>query len=86
MDASPNRQRADKPLGVGDNRVRELIADGLRWQVREMVAPSFDRRGGTHLMFDGEVIMRRVRVFPANWYDLSDEELYALSEHIRGDD
>jgi hypothetical protein len=47
-----------------------------------MAAPAFDRRGGTHLMFDGEVVMRRVRCFPSDWYDLSDDELYALSEHI----
>jgi len=82
MDATPKPQRVDKPA---DTRVRELFADGLRWQVREMPAPAFDRRGGTHLMFDGEVIMRRVRIFPAHWYDLSDEELYALSEHMGGE-
>jgi hypothetical protein len=81
MDRSPNRPRTEKT--VGDTRVRDLIADGLRWQVREMPAPAFDRRGGSHLMFDGEVIMRRVRVFPANWYDLTDDELYALTERIQ---
>ena len=79
MDASP-KQRTDER--VKSPRVRELIADGLRWQVREMPAPPFDRRGGMHLMFDGEVVMRRVRLFPADWYELSDEELYALSERI----
>ena len=60
-------------------RFRRFMADGYRWVVTEVVAPRFDRRGGTHLMFDGETIMRRVRTFPENWYDLSDEELYALS-------
>jgi hypothetical protein len=81
MDASGNRQRIVKQ--IVHTRVRDLIADGLRWQVREMPAPPFDRRGGTHLVFDAEVIMRRVRLFPANWYELSDAALYALSEHIQ---
>ena len=83
MDASPNRQRVQN---APDTRVRDLFADGLRWRIRELPAPSFDRRGGTHLVFDGEVIMRRVRFFPSNWYELSDDELYALSEHIHADE
>ena len=33
-------------------------------------------------MFDGETIMRRVRDFPENWMELSDEELYALSQRV----
>jgi hypothetical protein len=63
-------------------KVRLLAADGLRWVIREVPAPQFDRRGGTHLVFDGELVMRRVRVFPADWYDLSDADLYALSLKI----
>ena len=63
-------------------RVRSLVADGLRWMVREVPAPPFDRRVETHLLFDGELVMRRLRSFPADWYDLSDDELYALSDRI----
>lgn len=63
-------------------KVRVLAADGLRWMVREVPAPAFDRRGGTHLVFDGELVMRRLRIFPANWYELSDDALYALSDRI----
>jgi hypothetical protein len=79
-----NRKRQDelaKPLAPG--KVRQLIADDIRWEVREVAAPPLDRRGGTHLMFDGEIVMRRVRFFPPAWYSLSDEELYALSTHIQ---
>jgi hypothetical protein len=64
-------------------RVRTLVADGYRWLVSEVAAPQFDRRGGTHLLFDAEVVMRRVRVYPGNWYELSDAELYALTDHLR---
>ena len=63
-------------------KVRRISADGLRWVVQEVPAPAFDRRGGTHLLFDGETIMRRVREFPKNWHQLGDEELYELSRRI----
>ena len=62
---------------------RHLHAGGYSWVVREIPAPSFDRRGGMHLMFENEQIVRRVRIFPSEWIDLSDEELYALSVDIR---
>ena len=80
---------ADKPTDQQEVRpsptpgkVRRISAEGLRWIVQEVPAPSFDRRGGTHLLFDGETIMRRVREFPVNWQQLSDEELYELSRRI----
>jgi hypothetical protein len=80
---------ADKPKdqneiveSPGGGKVRRVSADGMRWVVREVPAPSFDRRGGTHLLFDGETVMRRVRAFPENWYDLSDGELYELCRRI----
>jgi hypothetical protein len=80
---------ADKPndsqqlrRSPAPGKVRRISADGLRWVVQEVAAPSFDRRGGTHLLFDGETIMRRVREFPANWAELSDEELYELCRRI----
>ena len=80
---------ADKPKDQKEVRrspapgkVRRISADGLRWIVQEVPAPAFDRRGGNHLLFDGESVMRRVREFPANWAELSDDELYALSRRI----
>ena len=80
---------ADKPKDQNELRtspapakVRRISADGLRWFVQEVPAPAFDRRGGTHLLFDGESIMRRVREFPTNWFDLSDDELYELCRRL----
>lgn len=75
-DAQPVRQ------SPAPGKVRRISADGLRWVVQEVAAPAFDRRGGTHLLFDGETIMRRVREFPANWHELGDDELYDLSRRI----
>ena len=40
---------------------------------------SFDRRSGNSLIFASDFAVRRVRNYPANWMELSDEELLALS-------
>lgn len=58
---------------------RFLSAEGYRWTIREVDAPSFDHGSRRHLIFDGETVMRRVRFFPVDWTALSDEALYALS-------
>lgn len=80
---------ADKPTdpqqvvrNAAPGKVRRISADGLRWIVQEVAAPAFDRRGGTHLLFDGESVMRRLREFPANWHELSDDALYELSRRV----
>jgi hypothetical protein len=49
------------------------------WTVRERAAPTYDRRASPDLIFDSAGAVRRVRDYPADWFDLSDEELYALS-------
>jgi hypothetical protein len=53
--------------------------DQRRWQVREVGPPAYDRRASASLIFYTDEVMRRVRQFPPNWRELSDEELYALS-------
>jgi len=63
-----------------DERVRSFWADGHYWRVHEIPAPRFDRRGGSHLIFESIEIVRRVRDFPENWMELPDEELYALCD------
>jgi hypothetical protein len=65
-----------------EGKIRRISADGVRWVIREVPAPAFDRRGGTHLVFDGEMVMRRLRHFPTDWHELSDDELYELSRRI----
>ena len=65
-----------------EENTRRFFADSHEWSVREVAAPQFDRRGGTHLIFECVEIMRRLRHFPENWYELSDDELYALSMRV----
>lgn len=55
--------------------------DGELWAVREL-----DGRGvpgaqrATCLIFEGPDLIRRLWVFPANWYDLDDAALWRLGE------
>jgi hypothetical protein len=78
--AMPDNGDAKVRDETASSQVRRINADGFLWTVSEVPAPQFDRRSGTHLRFDAEVVMRRVRDFPANWFELSDEELYALTD------
>jgi hypothetical protein len=56
-----------------------LDAEGTRWQVYEQAFGDYDRRSGMSLIFASESAVRRVRDFPAEWMQLTDEELLALS-------
>ena len=80
-----NEFRASRRGEAGDfeqEKVRWITADGERWRVFERPAPVYDRRGGTHLIFDCALIVRRVRRFPANWHELRDDALYALTRDM----
>jgi hypothetical protein len=47
--------------------------------VQEIRHWGYDRRASSSLVFTGDDAMRRVRNYPANWIELSDAELIALS-------
>ena len=79
MDEGSEARQTESPA----LRTRRIFADGEVWIVREVPAPAFDRRGSTHLIFEGLDVMRRVRVFPRDWMTLAEADLYALSLDIR---
>jgi hypothetical protein len=54
-------------------------ATSMHWVIVEIRDAPYDRRGGRSLVFSTDGVMRRVRDFPANWFELSDEELFRLS-------
>jgi hypothetical protein len=63
-----------------DRLTRTVIdEDGRGWVVYAMPAPDYDRRSGMCLVFETIEVIRKVRVCPPNWYELSEVELYALS-------
>jgi hypothetical protein len=82
---APDEPRLDAPSPRREERRRRLNIDGEHWVVREIDAPTFDRRGGRHLIFECSTLFRRVRVFPPNWYELEEEALFALSPGDRPD-
>ncbi len=53
--------------------------DGTQWRVFEQSFGDYDRRSGLSLIFASEAAVRRVRDFPSDWMQLSNEELLALS-------
>ena len=56
-----------------------LDVEGMRWQVYEQAFSDYDRRSGMSLIFASESAVRRVRDYPPEWMQLSDEELLSLS-------
>ena len=58
---------------------QRLSVDGVPWLVYELPPMIFDRRSSPSLVFETDNTVRRVRDFPANWRDLSDDDLFALS-------
>lgn len=54
-------------------------SDGARWRVFEQPFSDYDRRTGMSLIFASEGAVRRVRNYPVDWVDLSDDDLLALS-------
>jgi hypothetical protein len=54
-------------------------AHGVAWLVQEVRDWGYDRRASLSLVFSSDEAMRRVRVYPPNWIELSDDELIALS-------
>ena len=54
---------------------RRFTIAGEPWTVREDLRCPHD----PSLVFENTSVARRVREYPANWRELSDEQLYALS-------
>lgn len=55
------------------------MSDGVLWLVYELFPPRFDRRQTASLIFESDNTIRRVRNYPSQWRELSDEELFDLS-------
>jgi hypothetical protein len=55
---------------------RRFAVGGEFWLVYEVLAPP---PNGPALVFMTDKVARRVRSYPANWRELRDDELYALS-------
>jgi hypothetical protein len=58
---------------------RRIPSDGALWLVYELMASPYDRRQSPCLIFESDAVVRRVRDYPTNWRELSDDDLLALS-------
>ena len=58
---------------------RVTADDGVLWLVYELPPSAFDRRTTPTLIFETDVLFRRVRNYPPDWRTLSDAELLELS-------
>jgi hypothetical protein len=74
----PAGATSSSPAGI--SRVRRFLGiDGREWRVRE-VPSAYDRRRANSLVFDTFDAARRVRHYPADWYNLTDAELAMLGQ------
>lgn len=58
---------------------RQISIDGELWVVYERPPEAFDRRLSPSLVFECRTAIRRVRHYPPDWRDLSEEALARLS-------
>ena len=58
---------------------RYFVHGNAMWTVYERNASKFDLRHEPNLIVASEDAIRRVRNYPTNWFELSDEGLYDLS-------
>ena len=68
--------------GADDQRTRRTFrsADGVVWTVREREAGQVGSPPpGRSLVFESDMVIRRVRHYPPNWRSLPDAELERLS-------
>ena len=61
---------------------RQFWVDGVLWLAYELPASPFDRRATASLVFESDAMMRRIRNYPADWRQLDDAELFALSWRV----
>jgi hypothetical protein len=74
-----DHSRSTDVLREAQRDARQLLVDGVTWLVYELPPATFDRRGTSSLVFESEGAVRRVRDYPADWRNLSNEALYPLS-------
>ena len=53
--------------------------DGNEWRIFERRHGSYDRRRRLSLLFWSDVAIRRIGLFPNDWWTLSDDALMTLS-------
>jgi len=64
-------------------RTRSYVDEnGDIWRVCELPFSEYDRRNGFSLIFSSDLAVRRVRDYPADWFDLDERALAKLSWRV----
>jgi hypothetical protein len=80
---SDSHERTEMPRLDEHARTRCFTDElGQIWQVTEHPYSEYDRRHGSSLIFSSELAVRRVRTFPKDWFELSDDALMDLSWRV----
>jgi hypothetical protein len=61
-------------------RTRVIEEGGHRWTVAEAEFPTSANPLGRCLLFTSDAVIRRVRTYPADWYERTDAALYQVSQ------
>jgi hypothetical protein len=72
-------ESAASRIDIARRAGRQIRGEGVVWLVYELSASPFDRRSKVALVFENDGAVRLVRSFPAEWRDLGEEALFALS-------
>jgi hypothetical protein len=73
------RKSPERPLKANERRRTFTDEEGVYWDVREVRTADYDRRNGACLIFESANAFRRVRNYPADWYDLAEADLERIS-------
>ena len=60
-------------------QAKRIMVDYVLWLVYELPPSPYDRRSTPSLIFENDLVMRRVRNFPSEWRSMTDDELFAVS-------
>ena len=80
--SGPTDRVASSPDSSTPHARTFLDSEGSQWRVFEQAFSGYDRRSGMSLIFASDTAVRRVRHYPANWFDLPDDQLLTLSWRI----
>jgi hypothetical protein len=79
MGVMPSARQVTPISGTGpSDPVRLFSVLGVNWMVHESLEPC-DCRTTRVLVFASDEAIRCVRGYPANWYELTDEDLNSVS-------
>ena len=70
--------KAREAVRAAKREAIHVTTGGIRWCVYEVPATAMDRRSTPSLVFETDDVVRRIRNYPPEWRDLTEEDLVRL--------